>query len=514
MDEKEFVKIINSGVRDIAAGPQASYYLMDDGSVWASGVIGFNSNDSESRIPKKVFDSGARAIAAGQGFLLILKADGSLWGLGANNSGELGLNIGYAFEPALIRESGVISISAGSRHSVYVMDDNSLWGMGHNYYNQLGERGDAQRWEQVMILDRGVHRVVATNASTFVLSDKRRPNHFAELNSTVSLEMIWVEPGTFMMGSPETEEGRGNDAGRETQHEVTLTKGFYLGKYEVTQAQYEAVMTGNTVADSNGNVISSTPSHFAGYPNRPVEMVSWNDIQKFLIRLNAQRRAIFRKGGRMYCPTEAQWEYSCRAGSTTVYSWGDTITSSDANFAFDGLGQQTTNVGQYSSNLWGFYDMHGNVEELTADAWCTYATGAQTDPFNEGATGSLRVNRGSWYSPGTNLRSAHRNNRNPSGRNVTVGFRVGFRQITKPPVNLNSVAELTVSENQPIGTVVGEFNATDPDGESRYEIISGVQMSWQEARKMLCRVGDTLSPLLLRKKIILLPIYWKVLIPR
>ena len=106
-----------------------------------------------------------------------------------------------------------------------------------------------------------------------------RENHTVELNSSVGLEMIWVEPGTFMMGSPETEVGRGND---ETQHEVTLTKGFYLGKYEVTQSQYEAVMTGVT------GDLNATPSNWHGYPGRPVEMVSWNDVQVFITRLNTQ----------------------------------------------------------------------------------------------------------------------------------------------------------------------------------------------------------------------------------
>ena len=128
--------------------------------------------------------------------------------------------------------------------------------------------------------------------------------HTAELNSTVSLEMIWVEPGTFTMGSPTTETGRQSD---ETQHEVTLTKGFYLGKYEVTQAQYEAVMTGN----SDG--LSATPSNWQNNPNRPVEKVSWNDIQVFLSRLNEREAGNIPAGWAYVLPTEAQWEYACRA---------------------------------------------------------------------------------------------------------------------------------------------------------------------------------------------------------
>ena len=105
--------------------------------------------------------------------------------------------------------------------------------------------------------------------------------------------MIWVEPGTFTMGSPITEAGRG---GHETEHNVTLTKGFYLGKYEVTQAQYEAVMTGNT--DS----LSATPSNWPNNPNRPVEQVSHDDIQIFLSRLNTQQSATYPRVGLMFCP--------------------------------------------------------------------------------------------------------------------------------------------------------------------------------------------------------------------
>ena len=106
--------------------------------------------------------------------------------------------------------------------------------------------------------------------------------------------------------------------------------------------------------------------------------------------------------------------------------------------------------------------------------------------------------------PWTNLRSAKRNLHSPSLEGISghFGFRLAFKQITEPPINLNSLAQLTVSENQPIDTIVGEFNATDPDGESRYEIISGVEMSWQEAREDALSRGGHWSPLLLRKKII------------
>ena len=289
------------------------------------------------------------------------------------------------------------------------------------------------------------------NHMGFRLSLQKVP-HVVELNSTVDLEMIWVEPGTFTMGQ--------NDISNASpEHNVTLTKGFYLGKYEVTQAQYEAVMTGNT--DS----LSATPSYWPNNPNRPVEQVSWDDIQVFLTRLNAHEAGNIPAGWGYVLPTEAQWEYACRAGTTTAYSWGETISASDASWNHGADANQTENVGQYAANPWGFFDMHGNVWEWTADAWGTYASGAQTDPFNVGATGSYRVYRGgAWTATGTGLRSAHRNSIDPSSPHGNIGFRVGFKHISNPPTDLNSTALLTIAENQPLGTIVGEFNATDPEG--------------------------------------------------
>jgi formylglycine-generating enzyme required for sulfatase activity len=233
----------------------------------------------------------------------------------------------------------------------------------------------------------------------------------------LSLDMIWVEPGTFDMGSPTTEVGPFDD---ETQHQVTLTKGFYLGKYEVTQAQYEAVMTGNV------DGLSATPSYNSNKPNCPVERVSWNDIQVFLTRLNAQQSGNIPAGWAYVLPTEAQWEFACRAGTNTAYSWGDSIKSSDANY--NNSFSQTLDVGKYSANAWGFFDMHGNVWEWTADRYGSYSSFSMIDPEGS-ASGSARVGRGgSWNNAGTYLRSAQRNGNNPSYRSLNIGFRVGFQK--------------------------------------------------------------------------------------
>jgi formylglycine-generating enzyme required for sulfatase activity len=260
-----------------------------------------------------------------------------------------------------------------------------------------------------------------TNA-TRVVNVGQASTHTADLNASVQLQMLWVEPGTFTMGSPTTETGR--QADREDEHNVSLTQGFYLGKYEVTQAQYEAVMTGN----SDG--LSATPSQWPNNPNRPVEKVSWADAQIFLTRLNAQQSANIPTGWAYVLPTESQWEYACRAGTTTAYSWGNTITSSNANWNHGADPNQTVDVGQFSANPWGFFDMHGNVWEWTADWYqAAYPTGNPVVNPTGPASGSHRVLRGgSWNYVGTGLRSARRDYYTPSSRSTNIGFRVGFQK--------------------------------------------------------------------------------------
>jgi formylglycine-generating enzyme required for sulfatase activity len=255
-------------------------------------------------------------------------------------------------------------------------------------------------------------------------------SHTVDLNATVAMDMIWCPPGTFTMGSPTTEAGR--EADREDEHNVSLTKGFYLGKYEVTQAQYEAVMTGNT------NSLGATPSYWPNNPSRPVEKVSWDDVQVFLVRLNAAEQGAGRlpSGWKYVLPTESQWEYACRAGTSTIYSWGNDINSTRANYNWDGGAndgndfKQTRDVGMYDPNPWGFFDMHGNVWEWTLDWYQSlYPTGYPVfDPIGP-ASGSIRVTRGgSWYNDGTGLRSAKRGNYSPSHRGNNLGFRVGFQK--------------------------------------------------------------------------------------
>jgi len=188
------------------------------------------------------------------------------------------------------------------------------------------------------------------------------------LGQGVSLKMVLIPAGKFIMGSPESEKGRHST---ETQHEVTLTTPFYLGKYAVTQEQWEAVMGNN-------------PSSCIG-AKLPVIDVSWEKCQDFIKKLNAKTNDGYR------LPTEAEWEYSCRAGTTTAYSVGDILTKNDANIE----GGNIKAVGSYNPNAFGLYDMH-QIREWCEDWLGDYPVGAVTDPKGP-ATGNHRVLRGGTF---------------------------------------------------------------------------------------------------------------------
>ena len=266
------------------------------------------------------------------------------------------------------------------------------------------------------LLTYAVEDAAGNSATTVTRTVTVVGNHTVDLNATVALDMIWVQPGTFVMGSPTTESDRGTD---ETEHNVTFTQGFYLGKYEVTQAQYEAV-------------IGSNPSEFnaTGNGDRPVEDLNWTEALAFCEQLTIRERNAGRipEDWAYVLPTESQWEYACRAGTTTVYSWGDDMNSSHANYSFSGVGQ-TQEVGQYAANPWGFFDMHGNVWEWTADWYAVYPSDNPTIDPTGPASGSLRVYRGgSRSSDHRYLRSAKRYGRDPSFSYHDIGFRVGFQK--------------------------------------------------------------------------------------
>jgi formylglycine-generating enzyme required for sulfatase activity len=229
---------------------------------------------------------------------------------------------------------------------------------------------------------------------------------------TNSLGMTFslIPAGTFMMGSPESELGRGLD---EALHKVTLTRSFYMQTTEVTQGQWETVMGIN-------------PSCFSECgPNCPAEEVSWNDAQDFIVALNSRGEGIYR------LPTEAEWEYAARAGSTTVFSNGD-ITVKDCRLDpnlntigwYCGNTISTKPVTQKQPNAWGLYDMHGNVWEWVQDWHGSYPTTAVIDPTGP-ENGLARVIRGGgWSSSACNCRSANRAYYTPDVRHGVLGFRL------------------------------------------------------------------------------------------
>ncbi|MFM6727373.1 MAG: formylglycine-generating enzyme family protein [Dolichospermum sp.] len=219
------------------------------------------------------------------------------------------------------------------------------------------------------------------------------------------LKTIAVPAGIFLMGSPKNEEGNRNE--ERPQHEVTI-KPFLMSEYPITQAQWRAVAALEKV-----NIdLEADPSCFKG-DNRPVECVSWSHAQEFCARLSRMANKAYR------LPTEAQWEYACRAGTTTPFYFGETITTELANYDGyytygDGLKrvgrQQTTDVGTFPPNAFGLHDMHGNVWEWCQDTWHENYVNAPEDGSDWTSQGSRKVLRGgSWYDIPRNCRSASRN---------------------------------------------------------------------------------------------------------
>jgi len=224
-----------------------------------------------------------------------------------------------------------------------------------------------------------------------------------EITNSVGMKLKLIPAGEFMMGSPESDEWAQDD--EKSKHRVRITKPFYLGVYEVTQAEYEKVMGEN-------------PGSFKGGSN-PVEMVSWHDAVEFCKRLSAKEGKTYR------LPTEAEWEYACRAGTTTLYCTGDDPASlGEYAWCAENCDQKTHPVGEKKPNAWGLHDMHGNVLEWCADWYGRYASEEVSDPSGP-ETGSYRVDRGgSWFSGARYCRSADRGRVVPILRGENLGFRV------------------------------------------------------------------------------------------
>ncbi len=273
----------------------------------------------------------------------------------------------------------------------------------------------------------------------FILFAKRFGEGMPEEKITVTLpggamlEMVWIQPGRFLMGSPLTERERDDDEG--PQHEVTITKGYYLGKYEVTQAQWESVMHTRPWARFGASGDSKKA-------NFPAFYMEWREVQSFLRRLNENEgREVFR------LPTEAEWEYACRAGTKTTWSFGEDESQLDSYARYyensrsatvleNGIivygNREPQETGGAFANPWGLYDMHGNVWEWVQDVYGTYSEQAQTDPTGpdhpshselSGYTypdGYIVIRGGSYLDDAQEVRSAVRR----SGTRSRTGFRV------------------------------------------------------------------------------------------
>ncbi len=246
------------------------------------------------------------------------------------------------------------------------------------------------------------------------------PEYFTEVINGVGIEMVSISGGTFWMGSPENEaEWRSSQS---PQHEVNVPS-FFIGKFTVTQVQWRAVAGLPQISRS----LNPDPSHFKGN-NRPVGNVNWDDAQEFCTRLAKATGKDYR------LPTEAEWEYAARAGTTTPFAYGTTLSTAIANYDGNytyGNGEkgeyrgQTVDVGSFPPNAWGIYEMHGNVWEWNEDSWHENYNGAPTDGtvWIDNSTENKLLRGGSWFNDPRLCRSARFNDSRVI-RDYSLGFRV------------------------------------------------------------------------------------------
>ena|GEM_PF-2710762 len=351
--------------------------------------------------------------------------EGSIWKLPPNDFEKL-LRQGKEFV-----ETNIAKTELGGR--MMILDNWNEWSEGH-YIAPYREYGfdyldavrrvfsDAPEKHDDLIpqdIGLGPYDIPAFAATPEQADTDRKAGERMTLNiKDVEYAFRWCPAETFMMGSPAGERGRPND--EEKQHQVMLTQGFWMLETPVTQEMWEGV-TG------------SNPSYFKGSGKLPVEQVSWDDCRDYIRKLNAL--GVAPPNYKFSLPTEAQWEYACRAGTTTPFSFGSILNGDKANcdgnypYGTETAGpnlENTTEVCSYPANAWGLYDMHGNVWEWCSDWFGIYPSDSETDP--EGLlTGPGRVIRGgSWSYYARNCRSAYRSYSEPSRRDISVGVRLSL----------------------------------------------------------------------------------------
>jgi formylglycine-generating enzyme required for sulfatase activity len=228
----------------------------------------------------------------------------------------------------------------------------------------------------------------------------------------LGIELVAIPPGEFDMGSPLGEPMR---EAQERQHRVRLTKGFSLARHEVTQELWARIM-------------GSNPSHFKECPRCPAERVSFLEVSVFLARVNAQAA-----DARFRLPTEAEWEYACRAGGTAAFGGRATIDPDAANYNSEypmpggrkaAARGRTVAVGSFPPNAWSLFDMHGNVWEWTSDWHCAYPAGPVSDPAGECVSQYRVIRGGSWHFDAASARCALRYTHRPQDSGFSLGFRL------------------------------------------------------------------------------------------
>jgi formylglycine-generating enzyme required for sulfatase activity len=281
--------------------------------------------------------------------------------------------------------------------------------------------------------------VLAMPANSFAQQEAGKERKAGEvIENSIGMKLAYIPPGEFMMGSPKSERqevkkaiGNLDWAEQEVEHKVKISKGFYLGVHTVTQEEYEKLMGQNP---SHFSTAGKGKNAVAGLDTKrfPVERVTWEEAKEFCKKLSAKEGKTYR------LPTEAEWEYACRAGTTTPFHFGATISTDQANFYGEVMSvftddkkksefrDRTTEVGKFPANAWGLRDMHGNVSQ-----WCEdwhdvgyYGKSPETDPLNT-TKGASRVARGGYWRLGAPFcRSAYRRNIVPEHRHNDLGFRV------------------------------------------------------------------------------------------
>ncbi|MEO5333014.1 MAG: SUMF1/EgtB/PvdO family nonheme iron enzyme, partial [Magnetococcus sp. YQC-5] len=397
-----------TGISAISAGYKSTLALKNDGTVWSWGLnqygqLGDDSNIDRSTPVQVSGLTGISSILTVHNNSLALKNDGTVWAWGYNEGGQLGdgSTISRSTPVQVSGLTGITNIFVGKGYPIALKNDGTLWAWG---YNKDGRFDDGTQENHLTPIK--INFDFSSTATTSVPAP--------DFTNSLGMKFKRISSGTFMMGSPSTEKNRNDDEG--PQHSVTISKPFYMQMTEITQGQWKAVMGTN-------------PSSNVGCgDNCPVEQVSWYDVQTFITKLNAKGEGFFR------LPTEAEWEYAARAGTTTAYSFGDDSSKSD-----DYVWSRSYPVATKLPNPWGLYDMHGNVDEWVSDWYGSYANTSMTDPSGP-LTGSKRVVRDN--------RSAARTSQAQTDKSSTLGLRLAI-----DPVSISSIPSQIIKPNTTSGAI-------------------------------------------------------------